>query len=113
MLKQQTYLVPTLSALTIFISTGTRDSGFYRGKNIRIREHHHQSIKMFYKVEGKWRWVQMGGPHSISWDNTKELQYMVDLGVPNLDALKFHCKCRRFDGFKGSGIIQEGFYAIF
>ncbi|GIT71342.1 MAG: hypothetical protein Ct9H300mP28_11560 [Pseudomonadota bacterium] len=64
MLKQQTYLVPTLSAVNnIYLNRDNGIPDFIVEKTLRIREHHHNSIKIFIRLEGKWRWVQMRGPH--------------------------------------------------
>ena len=55
-----------------------------------------------------------GTPFNVHGDITKELQYMVDLGVSNLDALKISTSnAADLMDFKDRGIIKEGFYADF
>ena len=55
-----------------------------------------------------------GTPFNLHGDNTKELQYMVDLGVSNLDALNIStANAADLMDLEDRGIIQEGFYADF
>ena len=55
-----------------------------------------------------------GTPFNVHGDNSKELQYMVDLGVSNLDALKIStANDAELMDLEDRGIIQEGFYADF
>ena len=55
-----------------------------------------------------------GTPFNVHGDNAKELQYMVDLGVSNLDALKFSTSNAAYlMDLQDRGIIKEGFYADF
>ena len=55
-----------------------------------------------------------GPPVNVHGDNTKELQYMVDLGVSNLDVLKISTvNAADLMDLEDRGIIQEGFYADF
>ena len=55
-----------------------------------------------------------GTPFNLHGDNTKELQYMADLGVSNLDVLKISTSnAADLMGLEDRGIIQEGFYADF
>ena len=116
MLKHQTYLVPTLSAVNnIYLN---RDNGipeFIVEKTLRIRERHHQSIKMFYKAGGKMAMgTDAGTPFNLHGENINELQYMVDLGVSNLDVLKISTvNAADLMDLEDRGIIQEGFYADF
>ena len=55
-----------------------------------------------------------GTPFNVHGENSNELQYMVDLGVSNLDALKISTSnAADLMDFKDRGIIKEGFYADF
>ena len=116
MLKQQTYLVPTLSAVNnIYLNRDNGIPDFIVEKTLRIREHHHNSIKMFYKAGGKMAMgTDAGTPFNVHGDNAKELQFMVDLGVSNLDALKIStANAADLMDLQDRGIIKEGFFADF
>ena len=55
-----------------------------------------------------------GTPFNVHGDNAKELQFMVDLGVSNLDALKISTSnAADLMDLQDRGIIKEGFYADF
>ena len=55
-----------------------------------------------------------GTPFNVHGDNAKELQFMVDLGVSNLDALKIStANAADLMDLQDRGIIKEGFYADF
>ena len=55
-----------------------------------------------------------GTPFNLHGHNTKELQYMADLGVSNLDVLKISTSnAADLMDLEDRGIIQEGFYADF
>ena len=55
-----------------------------------------------------------GTPFNLHGDNTKELQYMADLGVSNLDVLKISTSnAADLMDFEDRGTIQKGFYADF
>ena len=55
-----------------------------------------------------------GTPFNLHGENTNELQYMVDLGVSNLDVLKISTvNAADLMDLEDRGIIQEGFYADF
>ena len=55
-----------------------------------------------------------GTPFNLHGDNTKELQYMVDLGLSNLDVLKISTSnAADLMDLEDRGVIQEGFYADF
>jgi len=70
---------------------------------------------MFYKAGGKMAMgTDAGTPFNLHGDNTKELQYMADLGVSNLDVLKISTSnAADLMDLEDRGIIQEGFYADF
>ena len=55
-----------------------------------------------------------GTPFNLHGENINELQYMVDLGVSNLDVLKISTvNAADLMDLEDRGIIQEGFYADF
>jgi len=114
MLEQGTFLVPTLSAVNnIYLN---RDNGipeFIVEKTIRAREHHHESIKMFYRAGGKIAMgTDAGTPFNVHGDNSQELQFMTDLGISNSDALRFStANAADLMGLEDRGQIQEGFFA--
>ena len=55
-----------------------------------------------------------GTPFNVHGENSNELQYMVDLGVTNLDALKIStANAADLMDMNDRGIIQEGFFADF
>jgi len=116
MLKQKTYLVPTLSAVNnIYLNRDNGIPNFIVEKTLRVRERHHQSIKMFYRAGGKMAMgTDAGTPFNVHGENSNELQYMVDLGVTNLDALKIStANAADLMDMNDRGIIQEGFFADF
>ena len=55
-----------------------------------------------------------GTPFNVHGDNAKELQFMVDLGVSNLDALKISTSnAADLMDLQDRGIIKKGFFADF
>jgi imidazolonepropionase-like amidohydrolase len=82
-------------------------------KTIRVRERHHQSIKMFYEAGGKMAMgTDAGTPFNVHGDNSQELQYMVDLGISNSDALKIStANAANLMGMEDRGQIREGDFA--
>ena len=114
MLKEQTYLVPTLAAVNnIFLNRDNGIPDFIVEKTIRVRERHHQSIKMFYQSGGKMAMgTDAGTPFNVHGDNCKELEYMVDLGVTNVNALKISTSnAADLMDLQDRGMIREGYYA--
>ena len=114
MLEKGTYLVPTLAAINnIYLNRDNGIPAFIVEKTIRVRERHHQSIKMFYKAGGKIAMgTDAGTPFNIHGDNCQELQYMVDLGISNSDALKIStANAADLMVMEDRGQIVEGFYA--
>ncbi|HIO60689.1 MAG TPA: amidohydrolase family protein, partial [Deltaproteobacteria bacterium] len=75
MLEKGTYLVPTLAAVNnIYLNRDNGIPAFIVEKTIRVRERHHQSIKMFYKAGGKIAMgTDAGTPFNIHGDNCQEL----------------------------------------
>ena len=114
MLEKGTYLVPTLTAVNnIFLNRDNGIPAFIVEKTIRVRERHHQSIKMFYEAGGKMAMgTDAGTPFNVHGDNSQELQYMVDLGISNSDALKIStANAADLMGMEDRGQIREGDFA--
>ena len=116
MLEKGTYLVPTLAAVNnIFINRKNGIPNFIVEKTIRVRERHHQSIKMFYDAGGKIAMgTDAGTPFNVHGDNCQELNYMVDLGISNSDALMIStANAADLMGMGDRGQIREGNFADF
>jgi len=114
MLEKGTFLVPTLSAVNnIFINRNGGIPDFIVEKTLRIRERHHQSVKMFYKAGGKIAMgTDAGTPFNVHGENRQELQFMVDLGISNKDALKISTSnAAILMGLTNRGQIREGDFA--
>jgi imidazolonepropionase-like amidohydrolase len=114
MLEKGTYLVPTLAAVNnIYINRDNGIPDFIVEKTIRVRERHHQSIKMFYEAGGKIAMgTDAGTPFNVHGDNSQELQFMVDLGISNSDALRFStADAADLMGLADRGQISEGYIA--
>ena len=91
MLAASTYLVPTLSALLNIVEKKDRWVPAYAvEKSLRIKDRHQESIKMFYEAGGKIAMgTDAGTPYNLHGANAGELLFMTDIGISNLDALKF------------------------
>ena len=114
MLEKGTYLVPTLAAVNnIYLNRDNGIPAFIVEKTIRVRERHHQSIKMFYKAGGKIAMgTDAGTPFNIHGDNCQELKFMVELGISNSDAMQFStASAADLMGLTDRGQIEENFYA--
>ena len=114
MLEKGTYLVPTLAAINnIYLNRDNGIPAFIVEKTIRVRERHHQSIKMFYKAGGKIAMgTDAGTPFNIHGDNCQELKFMVELGISNSDAMQFStASAADLMGLTDRGQIEENFYA--
>ena len=114
MIEKGTFLVPTLSAVNNICKN--KNNGipeFIIEKTSRIQEKHHQSIIMFYKAGGKMAMgTDAGTPFNKHGENIQELQYMVDLGISNRDALKIStANAAELSCFENRGHIREGDFA--
>ena len=89
MMKRGTYLVPTLAAVNnIYRNREKGIPDYVVEKTVRVRERHTQSIQMFYKAGGKIAMgTDAGTPFNFHGDNSRELEFMTDLGISNADAL--------------------------
>ena len=116
MLDHGTYLVPTLSAVrNILAMKGKGVPDYAIEKSERVVERHKQSIKMFYDAGGHIAMgTDAGTPFNQHGENAQELAYMVDIGIPALDALKSATSiAAELVGLEGEGRIREGGHADF
>jgi imidazolonepropionase-like amidohydrolase len=91
MLERGTYLVPTLAAVrNILAMKGKGVPDYAIEKSERVVERHRQSIKTFYDAGGKIAMgTDAGTPFNKHGENAQELEYMVDIGIAALDAMRF------------------------
>ena len=114
MLSQGTYLVPTLSALLNIITNADQGIPDYIvEKSLRIKERHRESVLMFHRAGGKIAMgTDAGTPFNLHGDNQKELKYMVELGIPEKDALiSANSNAADLLGMPDRGRIMEETYA--
>jgi imidazolonepropionase-like amidohydrolase len=74
-----------------------------------------KSIQMFYKAGGKFAMgTDAGTPFNGHGDNAMELEYMVEEGISNLDAMKFStANAADLIGLADEGQVKEGGAADF
>jgi imidazolonepropionase-like amidohydrolase len=116
MLERGTYLVPTISALrNILAMAGKGIPDYAVEKTRRVSENHRESIQMFYKAGGKLAMgTDAGTPFNAHGDNAMELEYMVEEGISNLDAMKFStANAADLIGLADEGRVKEGGAADF
>ena len=91
MLAQGTYLVPTVAALrNILENKGNGIPDYVIEKTERISENHRRSIKMYYAAGGNIAMgTDAGTPFNKHGANAMELEFMAELGVKPIDALRF------------------------
>ena len=91
MLAQGTYLVPTVSALRNILDNARNGIPAYVvEKAERISENHRRSLQMYYQAGGNIAMgTDAGTPFNHHGANAMELEYMADLGVSPVDALRF------------------------
>lgn len=91
MLAQGTYLVPTVSALrNILDNRGNGIPDYVVEKAERISENHKRSIQMYYQAGGNIALgTDAGTPFNKHGANAMELEFMADLGIKPIDALRF------------------------
>ena len=116
MLAQSTYLVPTVSALrNILDNKGNGIPDYVIEKTERISEHHRRSIQMYYKAGGNIAMgTDAGTPFNKHGSNAMELEFMVDLGIKPIDALRFAtANGADLMGLEKQGRISAGMVADF
>jgi imidazolonepropionase-like amidohydrolase len=114
MLARGTYLVPTLAAVrNILAMEGKGVPDYAIEKSKRVSERHKQSIKAFYAAGGKIAMgTDAGTPFNRHGANAMELEYMVEIGVRPLDALRFSTAAGAdLIGLAHQGRIAEGHFA--
>ena len=90
MINRNTYLVPTLAAINnILKHAGSGIPNYIVEKCERISEAHRNSIQQFYSAGGRIAMgTDAGTPFNLHGHNALELQYMVDVGLTTIDALR-------------------------
>ena len=114
MLSKGTYLVPTLSALlNILVNADQGIPDYVVEKTERIKDRHKESVLMFHQAGGKIAMgTDAGTPFNLHGKNQQELKYMVELGIPEKDALvSANANAGDLLGMTDRGRIGEGAYA--
>ena len=114
MLSKGTYLVPTLSALlNILVNADQGIPEYVVEKTERIKDKHKQSVLMFHRAGGKIAMgTDAGTPFNLHGKNQQELKYMVELGIPEKDALvSANANAADLLDMPDRGRIVEGAYA--
>ncbi|MCW5751750.1 MAG: amidohydrolase family protein [Alphaproteobacteria bacterium] len=111
MLERGTFLVPTLAAVLNIIRN--RDRGIPSWaveKSERVFERHKQSFLTYYRAGGKIAMgTDAGTPFNLHGENALELEYMVDLGMSPLDALRAGTSlAAELCDLPGQGMVREG-----
>ena len=116
MLAQGTYLVPTVSALrNILDNRGNGIPDYVVEKAERISENHKRSIQMYYQAGGNIAMgTDAGTPFNQHGANAMELEFIVDLGVKPIDALRFGtAQSAALMDLSDQGRVEEGMTADF
>jgi len=89
MLKRGTMLVATLAAVhNILANARNGVPAYVVEKTSRVAERHRQSVRMFHQAGGKLAMgTDAGTPYNLHGQNSDELEYLVEVGVPPVDAL--------------------------
>ena len=114
MLSKGTFLVPTLSALlNILVNADQGIPEYVVEKTERIKDRHKESVLMFHRAGGKIAMgTDAGTPFNLHGKNQQELKYMVELGIPEKDALvSANANAADLLGMPDRGRIVEGAYA--
>jgi imidazolonepropionase-like amidohydrolase len=118
MLKEGTYVVPTLAALYNILAepedkNGPKVPDYMLEKCLRISKTHQDSIKAFYKAGGKMAMgTDAGTPHNKHGKNALELRYLCQIGMSNEDVLRISTfNGADLMGLSQHGLIKEGFKA--
>lgn len=91
MVARGTYLVPTLAAVRNILAMKDKGVPAYAiEKSERAVARHEQSIRMYYEAGGKIAMgTDAGTPFNRHGENAQELEYMNEIGIPPLEALRF------------------------
>ena len=84
-------------------------------KSERVVDRHKQSIKMFYDAGGKIAMgTDAGTPFNKHGENAQELEYMVEIGIGPLDALRYSTsEAAELVDLYHEGRIKDGNFADF
>jgi imidazolonepropionase-like amidohydrolase len=116
MLARGTYLVPTVSALRNILDNAHKGIPDYVvEKAERISENHKRSIQMYYGAGGNIAMgTDAGTPFNKHGANAMELEFMADLGVKAIDALRFGtAQSAALMGLSDQGRVAAGMAADF
>ena len=111
MLDRGTFLVPTLAALhNILNNTDAGIPDYVVEKAQRCGEALKRSVRMFHEAGGRIALgTDAGTPFNLHGSNAQELRFMVDIGMPNLDALRAGTRNGAdLMGLEDGGRIAEG-----
>jgi imidazolonepropionase-like amidohydrolase len=113
MLARGTYLVPTLAAVKNILDAKAQIPAYIVEKAERVAERHKLSVQTFYKAGGRIALgTDAGTPFNPHGENARELEYMVDVGIAPLDALRFGASAAAdLTGLAGEGRIADGAWA--
>lgn len=89
MLAADTWLVPTLSALRNILDNAEKVPDYVIEKTERISVAHRDSVAAYHQAGGKIAMgTDAGTPFNLHGENAQELEYLVDVGVDTLTALR-------------------------
>ena len=111
MIERGTFLVPTLAALRHILDNAHAGIPDYvMEKAARCANAHIQSVRMFHEAGGRIALgTDAGTPFNLHGRNSDELRFMVDVGMPNLDALRAGTRNgAELMGLDNRGRIVEG-----
>jgi imidazolonepropionase-like amidohydrolase len=113
MLARGTYLVPTLAAVKNILDAKAHIPAYIVEKAERVAERHKASVRTFYDAGGRIALgTDAGTPFNRHGENARELEYLVEVGVKPLDALRFGTNAAaELTGLAGEGRIAEGAWA--
>ena len=114
MIADGVYLVPTIAALQNILKNAKLGIPDYMvEKTERVSARHVEAFRDFYKAGGKIAMgTDAGTPFNIHGDNARELEFMVNYGMSNKDALI--CATHNgadLMGIEDQGVIAEGMRA--
>ena len=111
MIERGTFLVPTLAAVRNIIGhAGEGVPAFMVEKCRRVSERHIESVQRFHRAGGRIAMgTDAGTPFNRHGANAAELAFMVEAGIPPLDALKAATsEAADLMGLDGAGRIAAG-----
>ena len=114
MLERGTVLVPTVAALMNILANKNNGIPAYAvEKTERVAEHHKRALAMFHKAGGKIALgTDAGTPFNKHGENARELEFMVEYGMSNLDSLMAGtANAAGLMGETERGVIREGAFA--